>query len=302
MYSRIREQFSTTAIILSIIALVFALGGGAYAASQQSSGDATASAGKQGKRGKPGKPGKPGKEGPQGPVGPVGPQGPAGLPGAKGDPGIQGPKGDEGDEGPGGQSVEAEELPVGGQVDCEETGGVLVKEEDGDPEVPICNGEPGEDGEDGKDGTFDFSIPLEPDEVETGAWAFHANLEDGEVRVPISLPVRLNETLHTEETQRVWFQGEANFAQHCDGAPFGFFEALKAAELCIFWFGSGFQNATFGGAFALGGSQGLSRAGGYLKFIPTADNASGFGSWAVRGCGFPPLTPPANAEDICPEE
>lgn len=300
MYSRIREQFSTTAIILSIVALVFATMGGAYAASQQGSGKATASSGKRGKQGKPG---KPGKEGPQGPVGPAGPQGPAGLPGAKGDPGQQGPQGNEGPKGPAGKSVLAKELLPNEQEECEETGGALVEEEDETPIAEVCNGAAGPPGE---DGTFDFSIPLEPDEVETGAWAFHANLADGEVRVPISLPVRLNEGVHTkedeDETQRIWFQGEPDFAQHCSGAAFSTFEALKAAELCIFWFGSGFQNANFGGVFTLGGFPGLSRAGGYLKFIPTADNASGFGSWAVRGCGFESQTPPPAAEDICPEE
>jgi Collagen triple helix repeat (20 copies) len=299
MYSRLREHFSTTAIVLSIIALVFAMMGGAYA-SQQGQGGATASKAKRGPRGPQG---KPGKEGPQGPVGPVGPQGPAGLPGAKGDPGlqgIQGPAGEEGEEGPAGESIKAKELLPGEQEECEETGGVLIEEEDETPIAEVCNGKEGEEGPPGKDGTFDFSIPLEPDEVETGAWAFHANLDDDEVRVPLSLPVRLNEAVQTEITQRVWFQGETDFSQHCSGAVFSSFEALKAGELCIFLgFGSSFVNATFDGAVTLGGIAGLSRAGGFLKFTPTADGASGYGAWAVRGCSF--ALPPADP-DYCPEE
>ncbi len=293
MYSRIREQFSTTALILSIVALVFAMMGGAYAASNASKAKLIP--------GPRGKQGKPGKEGPQGPAGP---QGLAGAPGAKGDPGLKGDQGipgPKGNDGAPGKSVKVKPLAIGGQPECEETGGALVEEEDGSPKVPVCNGKKGEDGE---DGTFDFSIKLEPGEVETGVWAFNnLDLADGEVRLPVSLTVRLNEAVFTEESQRVWFTGEPNFSAHCTGnasEPV----VVNAAELCIYAAGAGLSSATFGGAFRPGagqpgGTQGLNPLGGYLKFISTADNASGSGVWAVKGCSF--TLPPADP-DLCPEE
>ncbi|HET9162087.1 MAG TPA: hypothetical protein VFN89_01410 [Solirubrobacterales bacterium] len=106
MVSRLREQFSTTALILSIIALVAALSGGAYAAqasrhSKKSHVIITKlnqikpSVQKQLK----------GNVGPAGPQGPKGDNGSNGSNGAKGDagptgpPGPEGPEGEEGEEG-----------------------------------------------------------------------------------------------------------------------------------------------------------------------------------------------------------
>ncbi len=83
MLNRIREPFGKAGLIVAIIALVFAMLGGAYAASKSSGGGkATASA--------------KAKKGPRGPKGPKGDTGPAGPQGAKGD---QGPKGDTGANG-----------------------------------------------------------------------------------------------------------------------------------------------------------------------------------------------------------
>jgi hypothetical protein len=91
MFSTLRNRFGIPGVI-SVIALVFAMFGGAYAASNSSGGGkATTSAkAKQGPRGKTGKTGPAGPAGPGGPVGPAGATGPAG---AKGDPGPVGPQG-----------------------------------------------------------------------------------------------------------------------------------------------------------------------------------------------------------------
>jgi hypothetical protein len=90
MLERLRSQIGTAGLIVAIVALVAALGGGAYAAT--GGGKATASAkAKQGKQGKTGK---------TGPAGPAGPAGSAGQAGAKGD---TGPKGDTGAQGPQGE-------------------------------------------------------------------------------------------------------------------------------------------------------------------------------------------------------
>ena len=110
MFSTLRKQLGTAGLIVSVIALVFAMGGGAWAAKDNLGGDATASAKKKGKskRGPRGKRGKRGARGPQGPVGaqgPIGPAGPAGadgkigVDGEEGVPGIQGPTGPAGADG-----------------------------------------------------------------------------------------------------------------------------------------------------------------------------------------------------------
>ncbi len=97
MFSPLRNRFGIPGVI-SVIALVFAMFGGAYAATN-SERDSKATASAKGKPGPRGKPGKPGPAGPQGPAGPAGPAGPSGPQGAKGDKGDTGPKGDKGDKG-----------------------------------------------------------------------------------------------------------------------------------------------------------------------------------------------------------
>ena len=99
MFSSFRNRFGIPGVI-SVIALVFAMLGGAYAASNDSgSGKATASAkGKVGPRGPRGKPG------PAGPAGPAGPQGPAGAAGANGKDGANGLDGEKGATGAKGTS------------------------------------------------------------------------------------------------------------------------------------------------------------------------------------------------------
>lgn len=93
MFSIFRSRFGIPGAI-SVIALVFAMLGGAYAASGPGGGGATASA-----KGKPGSRGPRGKAGPVGPAGLAGPQGPAGAVGSKGDTGPMGPTGPTGPTG-----------------------------------------------------------------------------------------------------------------------------------------------------------------------------------------------------------
>jgi hypothetical protein len=95
MLTRLHRHFGTAGLIVAIVALVTALGGGAYAATSgpgSGGGKATASA--------KGKPGPRGKTGKTGPTGPAGPQGLAGANGVKGDTGLQGKEGATGKEGP----------------------------------------------------------------------------------------------------------------------------------------------------------------------------------------------------------
>jgi hypothetical protein len=91
MFSTLRTRFGIPGVI-SVIALVFAMFGGAYAASNSSGGGkATASA--------KAKKGPKGPKGATGPAGPAGAQGPAGPAGAKGDAGANGSNGAAGTTG-----------------------------------------------------------------------------------------------------------------------------------------------------------------------------------------------------------
>ena len=94
MFSLLRNRFGIPGII-SVIALVFAMIGGAWAANNSGGGKATASA-KKGPRGPRGKPGKPGPTGPAGAQGLAGPQGLAGANGKDGSPGSPGTTGAKG--------------------------------------------------------------------------------------------------------------------------------------------------------------------------------------------------------------
>lgn len=109
IFTRFRNRFGIPGVI-SVIALVFAMLGGAYAASGPAGpgGGATASAtkGPPGKRGPKGPRGKTGATGQQGPAGQ---QGSAGPPGAKGDSGAAGKDGIDGVDG----TFSTEPLPEG---------------------------------------------------------------------------------------------------------------------------------------------------------------------------------------------
>lgn len=99
MFALFKNRFGIPGVI-AVIALTFAMAGGAFAAKNVFTGkekrEIAKIAKKVAKRGKRGKPGKPG------------PAGAAGLPGAKGDPGPQGAKGD-----PGPQGLQGEQGPQG---------------------------------------------------------------------------------------------------------------------------------------------------------------------------------------------
>jgi Collagen triple helix repeat (20 copies) len=165
MFSPLRNRFGIPGVI-SVIALVFAMLGGAYAASNDSgSGKATASA-----KAKKGPRGPRGPQGPAGPVGPAGPQGPAGVAGANGLDGLDGAPGDDGDDGDDGTdgtSVANTEFS-GAEGTCTEGGTKLV----GTATTYACNGKKGADGEEGEKGDpWTVGGTLPPGKTETGVWA-----------------------------------------------------------------------------------------------------------------------------------
>jgi hypothetical protein len=106
MFSRIHEKLGTAGFVISIVALVAALSGGAYAASgglsSKQKKEVTKIAQTEAKKfaGKQGPPGSAGPQGPAGAAGKDGGAGPTGLPGVSGEPGAPGAPGATGPAGP----------------------------------------------------------------------------------------------------------------------------------------------------------------------------------------------------------
>jgi hypothetical protein len=176
MFSLLRNRFGIPGVI-SVIALVFAMLGGAYAASNDNSGKgskASASATKRGPRG------------PRGKQGPAGPQGPAGANGAKGDTGAAGSNGANGANGTSAKTKSFAGVKAGSG--CSE-GGIEV--ESASPVVYVCNGKKGTNG---KDGTFSTE-PLPAGQTLTGVWSTSGGGDtEGSVisLAAISFPIRVS--------------------------------------------------------------------------------------------------------------
>lgn len=98
MFSILRNRFGIPGII-SVIALIFAMTGGAFAANHYLAGAGTSKA----------KHGRPGPRGPRGKTGATGATGPAGLAGTNGTAGLTGSKGAPGEDG----TFSTEPLPEG---------------------------------------------------------------------------------------------------------------------------------------------------------------------------------------------
>jgi len=171
MFQRVRKHL-TPSTFIALIALVFALTGGAFAATGGGSGGShgtlMASAAKKSKQkststrgpvGPKGATGATGATGPAGATGPVGAQGPAGTNGTNGT-GTPGEPGKEGTPGKEGESVKSKSLPVKpGAEHCEEGGSELTAAEG--KKTYACNGEKG---------VIHPGETLAPDASETGAW------------------------------------------------------------------------------------------------------------------------------------
>jgi hypothetical protein len=182
MFSTLRTRFGIPGVI-SVIALVFAMFGGAYAASNSSGGGkATASAkAKQGPRGKTGK---------TGPTGPAGAKGDPGAPGAQGNPGAPGAPGAAG------KSVTGEPIVAGGSCGENAEG---VKYTLNAVSTNVCSGE---------DGTTGFTAILPEGAEETGTWVMESEGGEGENALsPISFPIPLSVADAEAIEVHRWIQG-----------------------------------------------------------------------------------------------
>jgi hypothetical protein len=298
MLSPLRNRFGIPGAI-SVIALVFAMLGGAYAASNDD-GKATASAkAKKGPRG---------PRGPKGPAGPAGPQGPAGPAGAKGDNGAAGANGNDGAPGaPGapGTSVTNTSLPVG-NANCG-FGGAQFKVGAGTATF-ACNGEPGEEGPEGPEGDPWTELgTLPPGATETGTWGFNASDVNATIFAPISFTIPLGPDMFSGPNAELQshYQSQSDFSDFCEGNPIN--PSAPPGELCVYNAGAGFGGGIKNAEFA-----GIGSGGGQFSFIPgptgaivrfsftgaAGEGAFGFGTWAVTACS---ASLPAGDPDKCPE-
>lgn len=149
------------AMIVAVVALVFAMVGGAFAASGGSDSGASVSA-----------KAKKGPKGPRGAKGAPGATGPVGAPGAKGDPGAAGTSGKDG------VSVTSSTISTSSAV-CNHQGGSEFTSANG--ATTACNGATG------------FTEVLPSEQTETGSWGAREGLEPGAVFVPISFQIPLEE-------------------------------------------------------------------------------------------------------------
>jgi hypothetical protein len=269
MISSIHRKLGTAGFIISIVALVAALGGGAYAANSALSGKQKKEVEKIAKK----YAGKPGATGATGPAGAKGDAGAAGAAGAKGDTGAPGSNG-VGTPGANGKSVTVTEIAAG-EPECGEIGGAELKQEGAASGTEICNGAEGSPWTVGG---------LPQGATETGTWTLNASPDmataatsTGKVFVPISFSVPLAVTeLGLNKAHFVGAFGggscEGNFAE--PSAPEG--------ELCVYEYE--LHNATGIRVETLEqGGNNASMTGALLAFDEIEEHAYGWGSWAVTG-------------------
>ncbi len=267
MFSTLRTRFGIPGVI-SVMALVFAMFGGAYAASNSSNGGkATASA-----------KAKKGPRGPKGATGPAGPAGPAGPQGPKGDTGSAGSNGSNGSDGSDGQSVTAAAEPAFGE--CGEQEGVKLTSASGANYV--CNGAPGE--------PWSAGGTLPEGSTETGVWAY-AGPTGTEIEgvktvqynpflgvfVPLSFTIPLAAPL--DGTHSIYVASEGS-DPNCPGTAAE--PAANSGYLCVYETTRAALGTPSILAPAFGSVTGVS--GALIKFIPDGTGTPfAFGTWAVTG-------------------
>jgi hypothetical protein len=282
MFNRIHQKLGTAGFIISIVALLAALGGGAYAASGGLTGKQKKEVEKIAKK----YAGKPGATGATGSVGPAGAKGDTGTVGANGTNGANGGPGTEGQAGsPGGNGKSVVVATEAKGANCAE-GGSSVEVEGSGTKKYVCNGK------EGKEGKTGFASELPAGESESGAWSFGAEIEVEEVfsrpivqttiSFPFTLPAGEGEGATPVAVVYLLEGTAAGSNANCPGTA----EAPLAEEgfLCVYASaGSEFEVNYFGAVnpdSATVGAQGAGRHGAILEFKGEPFSKA-YGTWAV---------------------
>jgi hypothetical protein len=258
MFSSLGRRF-TYANVVATLALVFAMSGGALAASKflitstkQIKPSVLKSlkgkAGAQGQAGPQGSPGPAGKEGPPGKTGPAGKAGEAGAPGVAG------------------RSVVASTASGG---ECKEGGTKLEVEGSGKPSH-VCNGEKG---------VIHPGETLAPEASETGTWAMYTGPEPGAIVVsPISFTIPLANPV-AEGNLKMEPPGYSGTETGCPGTA----EDAKAEPgfLCVYTTANP-EYEQSNGELAIPSVGGGSVDGAVVNWVFDAPEKSyAYGTWAV---------------------
>jgi hypothetical protein len=256
------ERLGTAGFVLSLIAIVLALTGGAYAASKLN-GTQKKEVEKIAKK-FAGKPGAPGAAGTAGTNGTNGKDGAPGAPGAAGKSVVVG-------------SFDGENEPTG--EPCEELGGSELEVEDSGNVTYTCNGK------EGSPWTAGGKLPKGA--LLSGGWSVAVPKSAsfvGMAPTTISFGIPLASGL---DESHVHFQGEANFATNCPGTLEN--PTAISGHLCVYSSGVlGSSTAPYIAHLDEAEGLGASPEGAQMLFpfdtSPTpAENVVGRGSWAVRG-------------------
>lgn len=248
MLSMLRTRLGIPGVI-SVIALVFAMLGGAYAANDSGGGDTVANASKKAK-------------------GPRGPRGPKGATGAAGAAGAQGPAGAQGAVGPQG--------PAGADGKAGATGPTGPAGAAGTPGTP---GSTGATGPAGSPWTAGGTLPS--GETETGVWAGRSFEEEEEVRLPISFAIPLASPLDNAHVEIVGSTINPNCDDGVEPAASSENPEAEPGFLCVFQgrFGGPGSPVRVGKQGDATQVVGASTTGAVLGVFTEAFKAQG--SWAV---------------------
>jgi hypothetical protein len=257
MFQRIHEKLGTAGFIISIVALVAALGGGAYAAS----GSLTGKEKKEVKKIAQAEakkiaavPGPPGASGGQGSAGPQGTPGASGTNGANGKGLVIG-------------NATAGECGAGGKT---------IEVEGSGSKSKVCNGEEGEEGS-----PWTVGGVLPSGESETGVWTigpYGGTVVSPKAPISFSIPVSGTITAHFINEE-----AEGNTTE-CPGTAEN--PAAAPGNLCIYkTIGSGFTFLSVQNPEA--GDETVGEVGALLTFTQTVATGKMVGNWVVTA----PTTP-----------
>lgn len=270
-----RKHFNATTAV-AVVALVFAMAGGAYAAKKYlitSTKQIKPSVLKQLK-------GKSGTKGPAGPAGATGLQGPEGKVGANGKDGANGANGVDG------KSVIA--AVEGKGANCKEGGSSLEVEGSGVKHY-ACNGEKGKEGPEGEPWTAGGTLP--EGASERGQWIIATSGETlGFRSTAISFPIPLAASLAESQVHLIGVEegaGELNEAAAIkSGECTGTWEhpGAKSKNLCVFTKPEGSaSNLTTTESTESSASGGAGVSGAILNYTLGSGVFVLKGSWVVTG-------------------